>query len=131
MKPQKWRRSLCTFFCNSQWFLVEAETISLQTVLVWVFVKCSYLLKPYWNYVFRVSLLSISKRQKNEYNFHAGVLCCYKFLLRLVLKKVLCYRHQIVCLLLFIVPKIASLMDSRKWCIENPVEHIRWNFLRE
>ena len=40
---------------------------SHQTILGWVFVKCSYFLKPCCIYAPEVSLLSIARKEKDEW----------------------------------------------------------------
>ena len=79
---------------------------SHQTILSWVFVKYFYSWKPCCNYVFHIfPLIYISKKEKNEYDFHRVVNCFYKFWLSLVPRKVLIYCRQSVSLLFSIVSR--------------------------
>ena len=66
-----------TFYNTNFW---RGLAPSHWTILGWVFVKCSYFLKPYCNYVFQVSLLSISKKDKDQCDFHEEIFLFYKFL---------------------------------------------------
>ena len=87
MKPQNWRLSWCTFVfktTNDFWWKLEP---SHRTNLGSVFVKCSYFLKPCCNCAFQDSLLSISRKKKDECGFHAGVFYFYNFWLKFVLRK--------------------------------------------
>ena len=59
---------------------------SHRAILGWIFVKCYYFSKPCCNYVFQYSLLSTSKKEKGECDFHSGFFCFYDFWLRLVLR---------------------------------------------
>ena len=73
MKPQKWWLSWCTFlFITVSEFWPKLEP-SHQTILSWVLFKCCYFLKPCCNYVFLVSLLSVSMKGKDECDFHRWV----------------------------------------------------------
>ena len=72
MKTQKWWLSWCAFLfttANDFWRRLEP---SHRTIVGWVFVKWSYFLKHCCNYLFQVFLLSISKKEKDEYDFHTG-----------------------------------------------------------
>ena len=93
MKTQKWRLRWCIFlFIIASNFCLRLEPF-YQTILGWVCVKCSYFLKPCCNYIFQFYLLSISKKEKDECEFHAGVLRFYKFWLEFYFTKVLFYRR--------------------------------------
>ena len=69
MKPQKWWLIWCTFvFITGSDFWLRLES-SHRTILGWIFVKCSYFLKPSYNYVLQISFLSISKKEKMNATF--------------------------------------------------------------
>ena len=57
------------FFHNNNFWLTLKP--SYQTQLGWVFLKCSYFLKYYCNYVFQVSYWSTSKR--DEWDFYKNL----------------------------------------------------------
>ena len=58
-----WRLSWCVLLfttASNFWWRLEP---SHRTILGWLFLKCSYFLKRYCKYVFRVSPLSIAKKE--------------------------------------------------------------------
>ena len=97
-------------FYNNQWVLVDTGTISSNYSRLRI---CRM-------FLFLETLLELCfprfppKKEKDECVFHTGVFCCKKSWLSLVLKKVLFYRRQPVFLLLFIVPKTASIWRADK-----------------
>ena len=69
MKPRRWRLSWCTIlFITASDFWRRLEPFH-RTILGRIFVKCSYFLKHFCSYVFQVSLLSLSKKEKDERDF--------------------------------------------------------------
>ena len=109
IKLQKWQLSRCSFFYNSQWFLAEAGTISLNYSRL--ILKCSFSLKPYCNFS-SFPLVYIKERERLIWFSHGSSLL-YKFWLSLVLRKTLIYYWRLVCLLLFIVPRYEILAKIR------------------
>ena len=75
------------------------------TIVGWAFVN--YVLISGKLAAFQFYLLSMSKKDKDKCYFQRRVFCFYRFRLNLALRKVL-------YLLLFIVPKLASIMEVRQ-----------------
>ena len=47
--------------------------------------KCPCSLKPCCNYVFKVSLLSLSKKEKNEYDYYTGFFAFTKNIITIII----------------------------------------------
>ena len=99
-------------FCNSQWFLMEVGTISLNYSSQSSCQMLLFLETLLWVCFPRFLLIYIKETERWMW-LHAGIFCFYKFWLSLVLRKVLCYRRQPLCLLLFIVPKTAPIFGRQ------------------
>ena len=87
--------------------MVWAGTILLNYCRLSICELCSYLWKTCRSYAFQFHLLSMSKKDKDKCDFQRRVFCFYRFRLNLALRKVL-------YLLLFIDPKLASIMEVRQ-----------------
>ena len=87
--------------------MVWAGTILLNYCRLSICELCSYLWKTCRSYAFQFHLLSMSKKDKDKCDFQGRVFCFYRFRLNLALRKVL-------YLLLFIDPKLASIMEVRQ-----------------